>query len=213
MTRPIAKPTPIVLDREAIVDYAKLLADDVIARAEEVSSEQELDQIDEHAELLTSSYGVSDPVTKRWIEVPIVVRTEFSSLTPNSGDLIVTSMVHEDGDRPTVEIVVNGAYQWSKLRDLRDRFIQGLFKILMRELPIAAEMREEKKSPFMQNIADEAVARAKSLTHEQRSPTREMVLAHVRDGKFFKSMANMKLRERAKALKAVYSSLVDAGLV
>jgi hypothetical protein len=40
-----------------------------------------------------------------------------------------------------------------------------------------------------------------------------MVLDHVRGGEFFKSMADMKLRDRAATLKAVYSSLVDAGLV
>ncbi len=214
MKRPIAKLEGAVLDREAITDFATLLADDVIARAEEISTKQELDQIDDHDELLRSSYGLSDHDV--WVVVPIVVRSEVASDKPNNGKLIVTTLVHEDTGEPTIEVAINGSYQWSKLGELRDSLAQDLIKVLLRELPIALSLRvSDESSTFVQDVADEAVARAEAFRQEQRdgNPTRDMVLDHVRAGEFFKSMAGMKLRDRATTLKLVYSSLADTGLV
>lgn len=215
MKRPIAKPEVATLDREAIAEFATLLADDVVTRVEDVCTKQELDRIDDHSELLKSDFGLSTRVG--WIDVPIVVRSEVTSDKLNDGKLIVASMVHEDTGEPTIEIVVNGSYQWAKLSELRDRFAQDLFKSLLRELAIAVELHDvaEQPSTFVQDVADEAVARAESFKQDQRgsNPTRDMVLDHVRNGEFFKSMASMKLHDRAETLKTVYSSLIDAGLV
>ncbi len=211
MKRPVVNPTPVALDREAIMDYVGLLADDVIARSEEVATKQELGGVlDDHAELLRSTYGVNDPNTDEWIDVPIIVSSEATE-----GGLIVASMVNENPF--CIEIVVNGSEAWSRLRDERETFVKQLYACLMRELiTVVEDQRVDDVEDFVQDFTDEALARAETFNKSQRhgAPTRDMVLDYVRKGEsFVRRLPVMKPRDRAKAMKAVYSALIDAGLV
>jgi len=193
------------------MDYAGLLADDVIARSEDVASKQEFGGvIDDHTELLRSSYGVNDPNTDEWIEVPVIVSSEATE-----GGLIIASMVNENPIN--IEVVVNGSKAWSQLRDDRDAFVKQLFACLMRELTTVVEdQRVDDVDDFVQDFTDEALARAEVFKKSQRhgAPTRDMMLDYVRAGEsFVRRLPLMKPRDRAKALKAVYSALMDAGLI
>jgi hypothetical protein len=212
--RPIAKPVPTVLDGEGIMDYAGLLADDIVSRAQDVNKEQESGVVDDHAVLLKSTYGLGVPEDDgRWVEVQVLVSSARASDLDNDGPLIVASMAHGP---ESVEVVLNGSYSWKELQARRDAFVQALYRCLLRDLTGAVEYDKpdphERKLNPLQDLADEALARAEEAK-KGRNPTRDMVLDAVRGGKFYRAAAGMPPRERAQALKIVYSSLVDAGLV
>ncbi len=189
------------------MDYAGLLADDIIACVEEAAGDDEYGQPVDHAELLRSSYGVEAAGSGEWVDVGIVVSSEVK----DGGKTVLASMVRAPR---SVEIVVNGAYKWAELLAEREAFVRALYACLERELTSIAEDHRPADEQH-QDAADEALARAESFKQSQRngSPTREMMLDYVRSGEAFKRLADLGVRERAKALKAVFSTLVDAGLV
>lgn len=196
------------------MDFAGLLADDIVVCAKELAGDEAVVQIGDQAVVLNSSTGVSDLATGKWTEVPIIVRA-LGSTGLNVGRLIVTSMVHEDEGATSIEIVVNGGYQWSKLQELREKFVKDLYACLMRELETVPKLTPvSEEDNLVSHVADEAVARARSFTRKERASTRDMVLDDVYEGPFFmECMLALSLRERAAVLRAVYSALVDAGLV
>jgi len=201
-----------VLDHEAILDYSELLADDIVAAVQEISHEQELDRVEDHAELLRSCFGYEDLDAKVWIDVPIVMSSEATSESTNDGDLIVSSSIR---DR-TIEIVINGSYHWSKLQDKKSILAQELYKFLLCDLTTLDEQRQnDKNGSFVEDLTDEALARAGSFERANRhkNPTRDMVLDNVRAGRSFERLDGMGVRDRVKALKAMYSALIDGGHV
>jgi len=195
------------------MDFCGLLADDIVTCAKELADNEAVVQIGDQAFLLKSGSGVCDLATGEWIEVPIVVRSQ-GSLELNVGKLIVTSMVHEDSGTPVIEIVVNGGYQWGKLQELRDKFVNELYMCLMRELETVPKLKlETEEDNIVDQVADEAIARGRSFSKNERAPTRDMILDNVSEGPFFREcMLTLGVRERAAVLKAVYSALVDVGL-
>ncbi len=233
---------PVPLDKEAIMDYAALLADDIIVSARRVTDEdeQEVDYVSEHAELVVSDYGVSDVKTKEWIPCTVVVSSVVASETVNDGDLIVDAMLHRDtvGDM-TIELVLNGAYRWRKLHELRDYLVRAVYEALIHELTHLADYRYRdgkehsyraqdgsldddryysdrfEVTAFVQEITDEAVKRAEEFSRARRGEnyTRQQMLDYVADGRNWKDrVPKLKASDRARVLKAVYSALVDAGL-
>lgn len=234
---------PVPLDKEAIMDYAALLTDDIILAARQVtdSDEQEVDYVSEHPELVVSEYGVNDVKTKEWIEATVVVSSIVASDTINDGELIVDAMLHRGitGDM-TIELVLNGAYRWRKLQELRDYLVKAVYEALIHELTHLADYRyrDGKEHPyhkqdgsldddryysdkfevtaFVQEVTDEAVARAEQFvrSHRDVNYTRDQLLDYVSAGKNWKDrVPKLKPTDRARVLKAVYSAMVDAGLV
>ena len=207
MKRPVAT-TPPKLDKEAVMDYAGLLADDIITCVEEASGDDEYGQAVDHAALLRSSYGVEAAGSDEWVDVDVLVSSEVK----DGGKTVLASMVRAPR---SVEIVVNGAYKWAELLSERESFVRALYACLERELASIAEDHRKADGEQHQDVADEALARAESFKQSQRngSPTREMMLDYVRAGEAFKRLADVGVRERAAALKTVFSTLVDVGLV
>lgn len=204
--RPAANPPPVKLDKEAIMDYAGLLADDVIACAEE-EAKGVGGKIGERPVVLRSSYGVNALSTGEWVDVQVLISSEEKE----GGREVLASMA----DGSTVEIVINGARDWKELQAERDSFVRSLYACLERELAEIAASHQDDRSADVQVYADEALARADSFKSSQRggAPTRDMTLDHVHGGPMFKSLLRLGVRGRAKALKAVYSTLIDAGLI
>lgn len=222
------------------MDYAELLADDIISAAKYVMRQQELGCLDDHAKLVRSDYGVNDVKTKEWIEIPVLISSEWDGGQINDGTLIVGAMLgkYEAGNM-AIELVVNGAYTWSKLKELRSYLVKSVYENLIHELthladyayrdgkehlskkPSDAEYYGDKfeMTAFIQELTDEALARAESYTKANRPAggkkhelTRDMMLDHVYAGKIWRDrVPNMQPRDRAKVLKVVYSALVDAG--
>ena len=234
---------PVPLEKEAIMDYAALLTDDIIVAARQVTNEdeQEVDYVSEHPELVVSDYGVNDVKTKEWIPCTVVVSSIVASETINDGDLIADAMLHRDivGDM-TIELVLNGAYRWRKLLELRDNLVRAVYEALIHELTHLADhkYRDGKEhayhkqdgsldddryysdkfevTAFVQEITDEAVARAEQYVRSNRGKnyTRDQLLDHVSAGKNWKDrVPKLKASDRARVMKAVYSALVDAGLI
>lgn len=232
----------IPLDEESIMDYAALLADDIIVAAQEVtdSPAQSADYVSEHPTLVRSFYGVNDVRTKAWIPVPINVSSIVGSDTINTGDLLVAAAADFDNGKPSVEIVLNGAYRWRKLAELRDHLVKAVYDSLVRELSRVAdqEYRDGTEDPyhdqdpyldddryysdkfdvgaFVKEVTDEAVQRAEDFVrgHRNKNYTRDQLLAHVAKGPTWEaSLPKLRPTVRAGVLKAVYSALVDAGLV
>ncbi len=233
----------IPLDKEAIMDYAALLADDIIVAARQVtdSDEQEVDYVSEHPELVVSEYGVNDVKTKEWIETRIIVSSIVGSDTINDGELVIDAMLHRGiaGDM-TIELVLNGAYRWRKLVELRDYLVRAVYDALLHELTHLADYRYRdgkehsyrnddgsldddryysdkfEVTAFVQEVTDEAVKRAEDFTRARRDKnyTREQLLDYVANGKNWKDrVPKLKPSDRARVLKAAYSALVDAGLI
>lgn len=233
---------PIPLDKEAIMDYASLLADDIISAAQQVtdSPEQEVDYVSEHPELVRSEYGVSDVKTKEWIPVDILVSSLVASETINDGELIADAMLHPNNGKPYIELVLNGAYRWRKLKELRHYLIKAVYDSLIHELTHVADFRYRdgkdhsykgidgsidddryysdrfEVTAFVQEVTDEAVRRAEQFvrSHRDVNYTRDQLLDYVSKGPSYKDrVSKLKPSGRARVLKAVYSALVDAGLV
>lgn len=233
----------IPLDKEAIMDYAALLADDIIVAAQQVtdSPEQEVDYVSEHDELVESEYGVNDVRTKEWIPVQIIVSSIVASDTVNDGELIVDARMNRSiiGDY-VIELVLNGAYRWRKLKELRDYLVKAVYENLIHELTHVADYqyRDGKNhsyhkqdgsidddryysdkfevTAFVQEVTDEAVRRAEQFTRARRGQnyTREQLLDYIEKGPSYKDrVPQLKPSDRARVLKAVYTALVDAGLV
>lgn len=208
MSRPVAQQAPPKLDKEALMDYAGLLADDIIACVEGTAEDEQFGQPEDHPELLRSSYGVNAAGSDERVDVAVVVSSELKE----GGKPIVASMVRAPA---TVEVVVNSAHGWDQLLAERESFVRSLYACLERELTSIAEDHREDEGASYQDFADEALARAEDFKRKHRngSPTRDMMLDHVHSGEAFKNLLGLGTRERAKALKSVYSTLVDAGLV
>ena len=233
----------IPLDKEAIMDYAGLLADDIIVAAQQVtdSPEQEVDYVSEHPELVTSEYGVNDVRTKEWIPVQIVVSSIVASDTINDGELIADAMMNRSilGEF-FIELVLNGAYRWRKLKELRPYLVKAVYDSLIHELTHVADYkyRDGKEhsyhnedgsidddkyysdrfevTAFVQEVTDEAVRRAEEFTRARRGEnyTRDQLLDYVYKGKTWKDrVPQLKPSDRARVMKAAYSAMVDAGLV
>lgn len=233
---------PVPLDKDAIMDYAALLADDIITRAQEVTKGQDVDYVSEHPELLRSEYGVNDVKTKEWIPVDILVSSLVGSEYVNQGDLVLDAMVHLDGNPPYIEIVINGAYRWRMLQQVRYQLVKDVYDSLIHELTHVADMRYRDGRPeqhayrtqdgdfdmgkyhgdrfevtaFVQEVTDEAIQRAEQFvrSHRGENYTRQQLLDYIANGRMYKvRVSNVKPSDKARLLKAVYSALVDAGLV
>lgn len=233
---------PIPLDKEAIMDYAALLTDDIIVAAQQVtdSPEQEVDYVSEHPELVRSEYGVSDVKTKEWIPVKILISSIVASDTINDGDLVADATTTNVAGEYTVEIVLNGAYRWRKLKELRDYLVKAVYDNLIHELTHVADFKyrdgEEHSyhnddgsidddryysdkfevTAFVQEVTDEAIKRAEQFTRSHRDVnyTRDQLLDYVSNGPTWRDrVPNLRPSDRSRVLKAVYSAMVDAGLI
>lgn len=234
---------PVPLDKEALMDYAALLADDIIVAARDVtnSSVQEVDYVSEHEELVRSEYGINDVKTKEWIPADIVVSSLVDSDTINDGELIVGAMLHRTitGDA-VIELILNGAYRWRKLQELRYYLVKAVYDALLHELTHLADYRYRDNknhsyhnedgtidddryysdrfevTAFVQEVTDEAIQRAEQYvrSHRDTNYTRDQLLDYVSSGKIWKDrVPKLRPSDRARVLKAVYSALVDAGLL
>lgn len=226
------------------MDYASLLADDIIVRAQEVtdSEEQDIDYVSEHPELVVSEYGVNDVKTKEWIPVRVVVSSLIGSETVNDGPLFNDAMVHADAMPPYIEIVLNGAYRWRKLKELRYQLVKDLYSCLIHELTHVADLRyrdgdlekhayknsagdfDDDKyysdkfevTAFVQEVCDESLRRAEDFvrSHRNENYTRAQLIDYVSAGRTWKErVVHLRPSDRARIMKAVYSTLVDAGLI
>jgi hypothetical protein len=226
------------------MDYAGLLADDIVARAQEVtdSQEQDVDYVSEHPELVVSEYGVNDVRTKEWIPVKIVVSSLVVSEYVNDGPLFADAMVHRDAMPPYIEVVLNGAYRWRKLKELRYQLVKDLYTTLLHELTHISDLRYRDGHPekhsyrdaggdidddkyysdkfevtaFVQEVCDEALQRAEDFvrSHRNENYTRTQLIDYVSSGRTWKQrVGNMRPTDQARVMKAVYSTLVDAGLI
>jgi hypothetical protein len=229
-------PAQISLDNEAIMDYAALLTDDIIvaARIATDSSEQNVDYVSEHPELMRSEYGVLDVKSKEWIRIPILVSSIVASDTVNQGNLL--AMVVRKGY--TIELVLNGAYRWRKLQEMRPYLVKNVYDALTYELAAVTNLHHTEagksrpigdsyfdddryyKDPnvpfFVQDVTDEAIKRAEVFirSHRDTNYTREQLLDYVTGGMTWNTIVpKLKASDRAQVLKAAYSALVDAGLV
>lgn len=225
----------IPLDDEAIMDYAALLADDIVAAARMAtdSHEQEVDYVSEHPELVRSEYGVPDVRSKEWIRVPVLVSSIVASDTVNQGDLLAA--VVRKGR--AIELVLNGAYRWRKLQEMRPHLVKAVYDALTRELAAVADSRhrgvgeprpagdgyldddryyDDPDVPtLVRDVTDEAVRRAEAFVRSRHGVnyTREQLLDYVAGGPTWSvSVPRLKASDRARVLKAAYSALVDAGL-
>jgi len=221
-----SRPTPI--DKLAVRDYAEMLTDDIVEAAREATIEHDNDYIDDNELLLESEFGVADVKTKAWRTFPVIVRSIVNSEKINQGQLLVGAGAGVVDGRFIVEIVIEGAYTWQKLKELRYHFVNDLYTALLHELTHAADHAYDNKTSqlgrppymskdgeiddveywndprelraFLQEVVEESLARAETFTRSHRGEniTREQVLEYVYNGKMWKQTAKF-MNERNRA--------------
>jgi hypothetical protein len=221
-----SKPTP--LDKPAVQDYAEMLADDIFEAAREVTTAHDGDYIDDNEVLLESEFGVADVKTKEWRTFPVIVRSIVNSDKINQGPLVVGAGAGEVDGRFIVEIVIEGAYTWQKLKELRYHFVRDLYTALLHELTHAADHAYDNATAqagrppymakdgtiddaeywndpreiraFLQEVVEEVLARAETFmrSHRGENVTRDQVLEYVYAGKAWKQTAEY-MNERNRA--------------
>jgi hypothetical protein len=181
--------------------------------------------------LLESNFTVADVESRTWKTFPVIVRSIVHSEQVNQGALILDSSYSEEVDGSLfVEIVINGAYTWQKLKELRSNLVNDVYTSLLRELSsvFSSAMPHEESNDvefwedpsnvmaILQEVVEEALVRAESYARSQRhkNVTRVQVLDHVHAGDTWKrALEFTNERNRAKILKAAYAALVDAGWI
>jgi hypothetical protein len=221
-----SKPTPI--DKPAVMDYVEMLADDILVAAREATDEHENDYIDDNDVLLESEFKVVDVKTKAWRTFPVIVRSIVNSEKINQGPLVVGAGAGDVDGQFIVEIVIEGAYTWQKLKELRQHFVKELYTTLLHELTHAADHAYDNKTSqlgrppymakdgviddveywndprelraFLQEVVEESLARAETFVraHRKENITREQVLEYVYEGKMWKQTAKF-MNERNRA--------------
>jgi hypothetical protein len=221
-----SRPTP--LDKEAVKDYAEMLVDDILVQVRDLSSSSETDFIDDHDEVLRSEFGVADVKTKQWKKFPVIVRSIVNDEKINHGSLLVGAGAGVFEGEFIVEIVINGAYTWQKLKELRSYLIKDIYIALLHELTHAADhvydrvtAREGKPKyfapdgqlndeeywndpreirAFLQEAVEEALVRAENYVRDHRGKnfTRDQVLDYVHKGEIWKQIQSH-MNERNRA--------------
>ncbi len=221
-----SKPTPI--DKPALHDYTEMLTYDILEAAREAQTAHDGDYIDDVDVLLESEFGVADVKTKAWKTFPVIVRSVVQSEKINQGALVIGAGAGEVDGRFIVEIVIEGAYTWQKLKELRYYLVKDLYTALLHELTHAADHAYDNETAalgrppymakdgtlddaeywndpreiraFLQEVVDEALARAETFvrTHRGDNFTRDQVLEYVYGGKMWKQTAEF-MNERNRA--------------
>jgi hypothetical protein len=229
-------PTPV--DKLSVLKFSEILSDEILETAREITTLHKDKYINDNFVLLESKFAYFDIKTKTEIKFPIIVRSIVHSLEIDRGNLILGSDVDDIEEKITIEIVINGAYTWQKLKELRLNLINELNRVLLTELMHAIQIFFERKdltfytidkkncedvdfinSPdVVQNLLDEileeALVRAESFSRQNLKInfTRDQVLDYVYNGEIWKqSVHHMNERNHAKMIKIVLSALVDAG--
>lgn len=221
-----SRPTPI--DKLALRDYVEMLSDDIFTSAREITNLNNTEYIDENDVLLESEFGVADVKTKEWITFPVIVRSIVDNEKVNQGPLLLGAGAGLVDGRFIVELIVNGAYTWQKLKELRYDFVDKAFSLLLHELTHAADHAYDAKgiqlgrpsymSPegeiddeqywndprevkaFIQEAVEEALVRAEQFSrmHYKENVTRDQVLDYVYEGELWKQFAKY-MNERNRA--------------
>lgn len=212
-----SKPTPI--DKPAVMDYVEMLADDIVVAARDATAEHDNDYIDDNDLLLESEFGVADVKTKAWRTFPVIVRSIVKSEKINQGPLVVGAGAGDVDGQFIIEIVIEGAYTWQKLKELRYHFVKELYAAMLHELTHAADHAYDNATAqlgrppymakdgsiddaeywndprelraFIQEVVEEALARAETFMRSRygENVTREQVLEYVYGGKTWKQVS------------------------
>ncbi len=229
-----SKPTPI--DKIALLDYTKLLVNDIIASTRDITRLKNSEFIDDNDLILKSDFVVADVKTKISKKIPIIVRSVVTNEEVNQGSFIVDSNVYSDHNDAIVEIIIEGAYTWQKLNELRFQLQQELYSTLLSVLTDAIEHTHNssyyledvfvddedywndssKLTNFTEEIVEEVLARAETFVRSKykKNITRDQILDYVYAGNLWQKASHfMNERTHAKILKAAYTALVDAGWI
>lgn len=236
MTPPQSKSTPV--DELALQDYTEMLADEILEAAREATTAHNSQYIDDNEVLLESNFGVADIQAKAWTNFPIIIRSAVNSEKIDNGPLIVSANAQIVDERCVVEIVIEGAYTWQKLNELREQLTEDLYTVLLHELTKAADYvysdelqlnlpnesiydAEYWNDPqeldfFLHEVTEEALVRAETFmrSNDRKNITRDQILDYVSNGSYWKQIENfMNERNHAKILKTAYTALIDAGWI
>ncbi len=221
-----SKPTPI--DKPAVMDYVEMLADDIVVAARDATAQHDNVYIDDNDVLLESEFGVADVKTKAWRKFPVIVRSVVDSEKVNQGKLVIGAGAGDVDGQFIIEIIIEGAYTWQKLKELRQYLVKDLYTALLHELTHAADHAYDNKTSrlgrppymskdgaiddveywndprelraFLQEVVEESLARAETFarSHRNENVTREQVLEYVYNGEMWKQTAKF-MNERNRA--------------